>query len=57
VQLTDIVPFWSKTLAKMAATTKGPITPLVVDGQLITGQNPASSEPAAQAVLRQLKGE
>jgi putative intracellular protease/amidase len=30
---------------------------VVIDGKLITGQNPASSEPAAQAVLRQLKGE
>ena len=30
---------------------------VVTDGKLITGQNPASSEPAAQAVLRQLKGE
>jgi putative intracellular protease/amidase len=30
---------------------------VVVDGKLITGQYPASSELAAQAVLRQLKGE
>ena len=29
---------------------------VVTDGKLITGQNPASSEPAAAAVLAQLKG-
>ena len=29
---------------------------VVVDGTLITGQNPASSEPAAIALLAQLKG-
>ena len=29
---------------------------VVTDGKLITGQNPASSAPAALAVLRQLKG-
>jgi len=28
---------------------------VVTDGQLITGQNPASSEPAALAVLHQLQ--
>jgi putative intracellular protease/amidase len=28
---------------------------VVVDGLLVTGQNPASSEPAAQALLRRLK--
>ena len=28
---------------------------VVTDGELITGQNPASSEPAAQAVLAQLQ--
>jgi putative intracellular protease/amidase len=29
---------------------------VVSDGLLITGQNPASSEPAVLALLRQLKG-
>jgi putative intracellular protease/amidase len=29
---------------------------VVSDANLITGQNPASSEPAAQAVLAQLRG-
>ena len=61
VQLTDIVPFLVEDmLVKNGANyTKGPDwQPFVVaDGKLITGQNPASSEAAALAVLRQLKGE
>jgi putative intracellular protease/amidase len=61
VQLTDIVPFLVEDmLAKNGGNySKGADwQPYVVtDGKLITGQNPASSEPAAQAVLRQLKGE
>ena len=61
VQLTDIVPFLVKDmLVKNGANySKGadwqPF--IVADGTLITGQNPASSEAAALAVLRQLKGE
>ena len=58
VQLTDVVPF----LVEDMLTTNGGVyskgadwQPYVVtDGQLITGQNPASSAPAAQAVLDQL---
>lgn len=60
VQLTEVVPF----LLEDALKTKGgnysrgdnwqPYA--VTDGVLITGQNPASSEPVAQAVLEQLHG-
>lgn len=61
VQLTDIVPFLVEDmLVKNGGNySKGADwQPYVVtDGKLITGQNPASSEPAALAVLRQLKGE
>lgn len=59
VQLTEIVPF----LVEDALTGNGgqyskaadwnPY--VVVDGNLITGQNPASSEPAAKAVLDMLR--
>jgi len=61
VQLTDIVPF---LVEDMLVKNGGHYNKgadwqphVVTDGKLITGQNPASSEPAAQAVLRQLKGE
>lgn len=61
VQLTDVVPFLVEDmLVKNGGNySKGADwQPYVVtDGKLITGQNPASSEPAALAVLRQLKGE
>lgn len=61
VQLTDIVPFLvEEMLVKNGGNySKGADwQPYVVtDGKLITGQNPASSEPAALAVLRQLQGE
>ena len=61
VQLTDIVPFLVEDmLGKNGGNySKGDdwAPYVVIDGQLITGQNPASSEPAALAVLRQLKGE
>lgn len=60
-QLTDIVPF---LVEDMLVNNGGQYSNgadwapyVVVDGMLITGQNPASSELAAQAVLRQLKGE
>jgi putative intracellular protease/amidase len=60
VQLSDIVPFLVEdSLVKNGGKfSKGADwQPYVVtDGKLITGQNPASSEPAAQAVLRQLQG-
>jgi putative intracellular protease/amidase len=61
VQLTDIVPF---LVEDMLVNNGGHYSKgadwapyVVVDGKLITGQNPASSEPAAHAVLRQLKGD
>ena len=60
VQLTDIVPF---LVEDMLVTHGGNYSkgadwqPFVVtDGKLITGQNPASSEAAALAVMRQLTG-
>ena len=59
VQLTDIVPFLVEDmLVKHGGHySKGAdwLPYVVTDGQLITGQNPASSEPAALAVLRQLQ--
>ncbi|OGB09780.1 MAG: dimethylallyltransferase [Burkholderiales bacterium RIFCSPHIGHO2_12_FULL_61_11] len=58
-QLTHVVPF----LVEDALVENGGIYSkaadwqphVVTDGNLITGQNPASSEPAAQEVLRQLE--
>ena len=59
VQLTDVVPFLVEDmLVKHGGLySKGAdFQPYVVtDGKLITGQNPASSAPAALAVLSQLK--
>jgi putative intracellular protease/amidase len=61
VQLTHIVPFLVEDRLKElgAHFSKGPDwQPYVVrDGLLITGQNPASSEPAAQELLRILQEE
>ena len=61
VKLTDIVPF---LVEDMLVKNGGQYSKgddwapyVVIDDKLITGQNPASSEPAARAVLRQLKGE
>ena len=60
VQLTDIVPFLVEDmLVKNGGNySKGADWQsfVVTDGKLITGQNPASSEAAALAVLRQLTG-
>ena len=60
VQLTKIVPFLVEDmLVKNGGlySKGGDWQPYVVtDGKLITGQNPASSAPAALAVLRQLSG-
>jgi putative intracellular protease/amidase len=57
-KLTDIVPFLVEDMLVKAGGhySKGAdYRPHVVtDGKLITGQNPASSEPAARALLRQL---
>jgi putative intracellular protease/amidase len=59
VQLTDIVPFLVEDmLVKNGGVySKGADWKphVVTDGKLITGQNPASSEAAAHAVLNQLK--
>ena len=59
VQLTDVVPFLVEDMLveNGGVYSKGADwQPYVVtDGKLITGQNPASSAPAAQAVLRQLQ--
>ena len=59
VQLTDIVPFLVEdALRKCGAKySKGPdwLPYVVVDGNLITGQNPASSEAGAIEVLKQLQ--
>ena len=56
VKLTDVVPFLLEDMlkAKGGNYSKGPdFQPYVVeDGLLITGQNPPSSEPAAEALLR-----
>lgn len=58
VGLTDIVPFLLEDMLKARGGdySKGPdFQPYVVeDGLLITGQNPASSEPAAEALLKAL---
>lgn len=58
VELTDVVPFLveDELQAKGGIYSKGPDwSPYVVsDRQLITGQNPASSAPAAEQLLRQL---
>ncbi|MGS1077954.1 type 1 glutamine amidotransferase domain-containing protein [Pseudoxanthomonas beigongshangi] len=55
VELTDVVPFLleDELKAKGARFEAGPLFQphVVVDGKLITGQNPASSEPAARALL------
>lgn len=58
-QLTDVVPFLvEEALRKCGAKySKAPDWQphVVVDGNLITGQNPASSAPAATALLQQLQ--
>ena len=58
-QLTKVVPFLVEDmLVKSGGSySKGPDWQphVVIDGKLITGQNPASSESAARAVLEQLK--
>jgi len=58
VQLTEIVPFLLEDalLENGGRYSKGPDwAPYVItEGSLVTGQNPASSEPAAREVLRLL---
>ena len=59
VGLTQIVPFLVEdTLKQLGGNySKGPdwAPHVITDGLLITGQNPASSEPAAKALLAKLK--
>ena len=60
VGLTDVVPFLLEdVLIEQGATfsKQGVFAPYVVeDGLLITGQNPPSSEPAAEKLLEVLQG-
>lgn len=60
VQLTDVVPFLVEDRLRAAGAQYEKAADwqpkVVVDGCLITGQNPASSEPAAKAVLKMLAG-
>lgn len=59
VQLTDVVPFLIEDeFQKLGAQyEKGAdwASFVITDGKLVTGQNPASSEEAAKALLEQLK--
>ncbi|WP_321869628.1 type 1 glutamine amidotransferase domain-containing protein [Paraburkholderia tropica] len=59
VGLTDVVPFLVEDMLKRngGRYTKGPdwAPHVAVDGLLITGQNPASSEPVAEVLLAALK--
>jgi putative intracellular protease/amidase len=59
VQLTDVVPFLveDEVMRLGGHYTKGPDWQrhVVVDGLLVTGQNPASSEGAAEALLALLE--
>lgn len=59
VKLTDVVPFLLEDKLKELGgdySLAGDFEPYVVrDGLLITGQNPASSEPAAEALLEVLQ--
>ncbi|MBU3021941.1 type 1 glutamine amidotransferase domain-containing protein [Aestuariibacter sp. A3R04] len=60
VDLIDVVPYLVEDeLVKRGGefTKKGDFEPYVVEsGHLITGQNPASSRPAAQALMKRLEG-
>jgi putative intracellular protease/amidase len=59
VQLTKVVPFLVEDeLMRLGASfskVKNWAVHTVIDGQLITGQNPASSGPAARLLLKTLK--
>lgn len=61
VQLTTIVPYLVENVLKEngGLYTKGPDweSHIEVDGNLVTGQNPGSSEAAAQAMLTLLKAQ
>lgn len=59
VQLTNVVPFLVEDELKKHGGdySKGPdwLPFAVVDGNLVTGQNPASSEEVAHEVLKMLR--
>jgi putative intracellular protease/amidase len=59
VQLTDVVPFLveDELKAKDGIFSKGPdwASHVLTDGLLLTGQNPASSQATAEALLAKLK--
>jgi putative intracellular protease/amidase len=59
VQLTDVVPFLveDELKAKGGIFSKGPdwASYVLTDGLLLTGQNPASSQATAEALLAKLK--
>jgi putative intracellular protease/amidase len=59
VALSDVVPFLVedqlKALGGHYSCAQDWLPHVAVDGHLITGQNPASSEPAARELLAQLK--
>ena len=58
VGLTDVVPFLVEDMLRQNGGTYSKLADwepyVVTDGLLITGQNPASSEPAAKALLKLL---
>ena len=58
VHLTKVVPFLVedelKRLGGLYEKVENWIPFVVSDGKLVTGQNPASSKPAAEALLRLL---
>jgi len=58
VGLTDVVPFLVEIMLKENGAKYSKSADwephVVTDGLLITGQNPASSEPAAKALLKML---
>jgi putative intracellular protease/amidase len=57
--LSDIVPFLVEDMLKQSggnySRAEDWAPHVVTDGNLITGQNPASSEPAAEALVKQLR--
>ncbi|WP_311136742.1 type 1 glutamine amidotransferase domain-containing protein [Hymenobacter cellulosilyticus] len=59
VQLTDIVPFLVEDMLVQAGANYSKAADwhpyVVTEGHLITGQNPASSEPAAEELLKLLQ--
>jgi putative intracellular protease/amidase len=58
VGLTDVVPFLVEDMLKQKGANYSKVEDwqphVVTDGLLITGQNPASSEPVAKALLKKL---